>query len=294
MQRRFLVGLIGANIGKSLSPALHEDAFAAAGAQGYYHLMDLQVLQGRATLESLLVAVRTAGFAGVNVTHPVKEAVLPLLDEVSPEAREIGAVNTVVIGRDGRTAGHNTDRTGFRRAFEEVLGGKAAARQQVLLLGAGGAGRAVACALMDLGVQVLHVFDTDAARAQTFAADLQGRFGADRIRAAADLAGAAWQAAGIVNATPIGMLGYPGMAIAPELIDTRHWVADVVYTPLETQLIATARRKGCRVMTGGGMCVHQAAEAFRLFTGLEPDVARMHRLFNEACARRDAKLAAAG
>src|SRR4051812_16185882 len=103
-----LVGLIGANIGQSLSPALHEDAFAALGVVGHYHLMDVDALPGR-PLEGLMAAARTAGFAGTNITFPFKEAVIALLDEVSPEAREIGAVNTVVIGADGRTTGHNTD-----------------------------------------------------------------------------------------------------------------------------------------------------------------------------------------
>src|SRR5215475_12544208 len=116
-----LVGLIGANIQQSLSPALHIDAFAAIGIVGHYHLMDVDVLPGR-TLDGLLAAARTAGFAGVNVTFPFKEAVIPLLDSLSDEAAQIGAVNTVVFAADGRTTGHNTDRSGFRNAFLEALG----------------------------------------------------------------------------------------------------------------------------------------------------------------------------
>jgi shikimate dehydrogenase len=112
MQKRTLIGLVGTNILGSLAPALHEDALAVAGVVGHYHLMDLDVLKGR-SLADILSAVRTAGFAGINVTHPFKEPVVPLLDQVSPEAREIGAVNTVVIDRESRTVGHNTDRTGF-------------------------------------------------------------------------------------------------------------------------------------------------------------------------------------
>ena len=113
---------------KSLAPALHEDAFAAAGIVGHYHLMDVATLQGR-RLRDLLAAARTAGFAGVNITHPFKEAVIPLLDEVSTEATEIGAVNTVVFDKSGRTTGHNTDRSGFRHAFIEALGARRGARQ---------------------------------------------------------------------------------------------------------------------------------------------------------------------
>src|SRR5436190_12296533 len=150
MSGRMLVGLIGSNIGKSLSPALHEDVFAAAGMVGHYHLMDVSVLSGR-RLEDLLAAARTAGFAGLNITHPFKEAVIPLIDSLSPEAAEIGAVNTVVIDKNGRTMGHNTDRSGFRHAFQDELGEASARDKDILLLGAGGAGRAVAFALMDMG-----------------------------------------------------------------------------------------------------------------------------------------------
>ncbi len=288
--QRLLVGLVGHNILRSLSPALHEDAFAAAGLKGHYHLMDLDVLKGR-RLADVLQAVRTAGFAGINVTHPYKEAVLPLLDEVSAEARQIGAVNTVVIDHAGRMLGYNTDRVGFHRAFDETLGAKSVLDKPVLLLGAGGAGRAVAFALMDLGVGRLAVHDKDQARATALCADLIMRFGAERCEVAMEAS--VEGAAGIVNATPIGMLGYPGTPLPPDLLRPRQWVADVIYTPLETQLIKAARARGCRVMTGAGMCVHQASEAFRLFTGLRPDVRRMQRTFDAACAQRDAALAAA-
>jgi shikimate dehydrogenase len=289
MSERILVGLIGHNILKSLSPALHEDAFAATGRTGHYHLMDLDVLKGR-RLNDMLQAVRTAGFAGINVTHPYKETVMPLLDEVSAEARQIGAVNTVVIDHAGRLLGHNTDRVGFHRAFEQALGASAAG-QPVLLLGAGGAGRAVAFALMDLGAVPLLVHDKDPARATALCADLIMRFGADRCEVAMEPAAAAERASGIVNATPVGMLGVPGTPIRLALVRPRHWVADVVYTPLETELIAGARARGCAVMTGRGMCVQQAAEAFHLFTGLTPDIRRMQRTFDAACTRRDRALA---
>jgi shikimate dehydrogenase len=293
MDKRCLVGLIGRNIMRSLAPALHEDAFAAAGIIGHYHLMDADRLGERATLERLLEAARVSGFAGTNVTFPFKEAILPLLDAVSPEAREIGAVNTVVIGPDGRTTGYNTDRIGFRRGFEEALGRAAVDGRVAVLVGAGGAGRAVAFALFDLGVARLEIHDMDAVRAEALAADLACRFGAGRCRAAVDLPSALKSAAGAVNATPLGMPGHAGMAIPAELIASELWIADVVYTPLETALIASARARGCRVMTGGGMCVHQAAEAFRLFTGLAPDIGRMHALFDRIVKARDAEMAKA-
>ncbi|MBV1694163.1 MAG: shikimate dehydrogenase [Hyphomicrobiales bacterium] len=282
-----LVGLIGANIQGSLSPALHEDAFAAAGIVGHYHLMDLDRLAGR-TLERLLAAAISVGFAGLNITFPVKQAILPLLDEVSTEARQIGAVNTVTISANGRAIGHNTDRSGFRRSLEEGLGADTVEGKTVALIGAGGAGRAVAFALMDLGAAHVLVNDIDMERAAATVADVARHYGAARCSFAPDLIAAAANAAGIVNATPIGMTGFPGMPIPAQALQPRHFVADVIYSPNETWLIAEARAKGCRVLTGGGMCVHQAADAFRLFSGLEPDIQRMHRTFAHALARRDA------
>ncbi len=284
-----LVGLIGANIMKSLSPALHEDAFAAAGMRGHYHLMDLDRLPGR-KLEDLLQAVTQAGFAGVNITFPCKQAVIPLLDEISAEARQIGAVNTVTISESGRTTGHNTDRTGFQRSFEEVLGRNRVEGQTTVLVGAGGAGRAVASALMDLDASSVIIHDTDKVRASALVADLIMLFGAARCHLADDLTDAIAGAAGLVNATPVGMYGFPGNPIEPSAITAKHWVADIIYSPIETELIKAARQRGAAVLTGGGMCVHQAAETFRLFARRPPDVARMHRTFETALARRDAGL----
>lgn len=286
MQKRCLVGLVGANIQHSLSPALHEDAFGASGIAGHYHLMDLDLLGGRTDLAGLLDAVRKVGFAGINVTHPCKERVVPLLDEVAEDAAAIGAVNTVVVDRSGRTRGHNTDCAGFARAFEEALGRDAVAGRKAVLVGAGGAGRAVAAALRALGAARIEVYDKDPVRAETLAAALGGA-----ARATTDLEAALADAAGVVNATPIGMTGYPGIAVPETLLRAELFVADIVYTPVETQLIAAARRRRCRVMTGGGMCVHQAAEAFRLFTGIEPEIGRMHRLFAKLSAVRDRHLA---
>jgi len=289
--RSILVGLIGRNILRSLSPALQEDAFAAARLRGYYHLMDLDVLAGRG-LPDLIAAVRAAGFAGLNVTYPCKEEVIPLLDEVTLEARQIGAVNTVTIAADGRTLGHNTDRIGFRRAFEESIGRAAIAGRQAALIGAGGAGRAVAFALLDLGAACILVHDKDTARAAALVADLVKHCGPQRARLVERPEAELPAVCGLVNATPVGMLGFPGNPLAPQLVGPQHWVADVIYTPLETELIKLARARGCRVMTGGSMSVHQAVAAFRLWTGLEADLARMRATFAKAAAARDAAIAA--
>ena len=291
--RRTLVGLIGANILKSLSPALHADAFAAAGIDGYYHLMDVEVLRGR-SLPQLLDAVKVAGFSGTNVTFPFKQDVLVHLDALDEEARQIGALNCVTIAPDGATKGYNTDRSGFRRSFEHHLGRDSADGARVTLVGAGGAGRAVAFALMDLGVADLTIHDSNAKQSASLIADLHRYFGVKRARPVDDLAAAVAAADGVVNATPVGMLGIPGNPVPVAALRPTHWAADVIYTPLDTAFIKAARACGARTLTGGGMCVYQAVEAFRLFTGIAPDVERMHATFLRALKARDAALALQG
>jgi shikimate dehydrogenase len=289
-RRRVLVGLIGANITKSLSPALHADAFGAAGIDGYYHLMDADRLPGR-RLDQLLDAAKSIGFAGVNVTFPFKQEVLALLDDLDRQAAQIGAVNTVTISAHGRTTGYNTDRSAFRRNFESGLGRSSAEGAKVVLVGAGGAGRAVAFALMDLGVADLAIHDHNTQQAKSLIGDLAVHYGGSRCRSAEDLAREVALADGVVNATPVGMLGIPGNPVPSSALRSDHWVADVIYTPLETELIKAAAARGARVLTGGGMCVYQAAEAFQLFTGIAPEIDHMHQTFARALAAREATLA---
>ena len=290
-KRRMLVGLIGANIQGSMSPALFADAFAAAGIDGYYHLLDADRLS-EPRLPRLLDAVKTAGFAGVNVTYPFKQDIIALLDTVDPEAAQVGAVNTVSIAPDGRTTGYNFDRRGWRNSFIEVLGPDSAKGKSVVQVGAGGAGRAVAFALMDLGVVDLIIHDLDAARANALKAELASHYGASRCRIASGLERDIADADGIVNATQVGMRGFPGCPVPIATIKASHWAADVIYTPMQTAFLSTAAAKGARVLNGGGMCVHQAVAAFQCLTGVTPDVARLHRTFAAAVAARDAGLAA--
>ncbi|HTC05990.1 MAG TPA: shikimate dehydrogenase, partial [Xanthobacteraceae bacterium] len=183
-KRRMLVGLLGANIQGSMSPALFADAFAAAGIDGYYHLLDADRLPGR--LPQLFEAIKTAGFIGANVTFPFKQEIIPLLDAVDPGAAQVGAVNTVVFAPDGRSTGYNFDRAGWRNSFNESIGAGGAKDATVVQIGAGGAGRAVAFALMDLGVADLVLHDLDTARANALKADLSQHYGASRCRLAQD------------------------------------------------------------------------------------------------------------
>ena len=287
--RRILLGLIGANIMGSLSPALFADAFATAGIDGFYHLMDVDCLRER-RLPQLLDAIKAAGFAGTNITYPFKQDILPVLDTVDPEAAQIGAVNTVTIAPDGRTTGYNFDRRGWRHSFEEAFGRNSARGAMVVLVGAGGAGRAVAFALMDLDVECLVIHDRDALRRDALTADLAKYYGALRCRATTDLERDITKADGVVNATQVGMRGFPGNPVPISALTSAHWAADVIYTPIETAFIRAAAATGARVMNGGGMCVHQAVEAFRLFTGIEPDLTRLHRAFATAVTVRDATI----
>jgi shikimate dehydrogenase len=288
-RRRILVGLIGRNIQGSLSPALFADAFAAAGIDGYYHLLDADRLPGR-RLPQLFEAIKTAGFAGANITYPFKQDIIPLLDAVDPDAAQVGAVNTVAIAPDGRTTGYNFDRHGWRSSFAESLGAASAKGATVVQVGAGGAGRAVVFALMDLGVAAVILHDIDKARAEALVTDVAKHYGASRCRVSDNLDRDIAAANGVVNATQTGMTGFPGNPIPVSALKPTHWAADVIYTPAETEFLKAAAGKGARVLCGGGMCVHQAAEAFRLLTGVAPDIARLHRAFANGLAARDAAM----
>jgi shikimate dehydrogenase len=274
-----LVGLVGTGIQASRTPSLHEREGAEQGLRYIYKLIDLEALGLDATaLPAILTAARQFGFAGLNITHPCKQSVIPLLDELSPDAAALGAVNTVVL-KDGRRVGHNTDWWGFAESFRREL--PDVSRDRVVQFGAGGAGAAVAHALLTLGAGEVVLIDTDQGRAQQLAEDLRKRFGASRASVGADLSLTMANADGMVNTTPLGMAKYPGMAVPPDLLRSDLWVADIVYFPLETDLLREARARGCRTMSGGGMAVFQAVGAFRLFTGREPDAGRMLRHFSE-------------
>ena len=277
--RSLVCGLIGAGIQASLTPAMHEREGAAHGLRYIYQKLDTdQPLRSDATLPQLLAAARWLGFAGLNITYPFKQQVVPLLDELSPEAQALGAVNTVAI-RDGRLIGYNTDCSGFAAAFRSGL--PDVARERVVQLGAGGAGAAVAQAALDLGVETLHVHDIDAARAAALCARLNQHNGGERAHAITSnaLANLLRNADGLIHCTPTGMEKLPGLPLPAELIEGRHWISEIVYFPLETELLRVARQKGCRTLDGGGMAVFQAVDAFRHFTGLEPDSERMLRHF---------------
>ena len=279
MTDRVLLGLVGGGIRASLSPALHEREAERLGVHALYQTIDISE-RGLApeAVGEIVGAARTMGFAGLNVTHPCKQTVLEHLDELSPDAAALGAVNTVVFA-DGRTIGHNTDGTGFAASFARGL--PDAELRRVVLLGAGGAGAAVGHAALSLGAERLTVVDVDADRAAGLARSLEAQFDEGRADHAGpdDLPALLERASGLIHATPTGMAHHPGLPLDPDLLQSDLWVADIVYRPLETELLRRAREAGCRTLDGGGMVVFQAAASFALFTGLEPDRERMLRHF---------------
>jgi shikimate dehydrogenase len=274
---RPLVGLIGAKIGRSISPAMHEAGARALGIDLRYHLIDTDRLGHRLEdLPRLIEGVRLLGFAGVNITHPFKEAVAGCLDAVEGPAAAVGSVNTVVI-RDGRLIGHNTDYTGFvaawRRTFGAMRPGRAA------LIGAGGVGRAMAHGLAALGADELRIVDLDRARAEALAAELRRSRVARGAAVFPDAAAALNGADGAANATPVGMYAYPGNPVAAASFGGLRWATDAVYTPLETEFVIAARRAGARVMTGQELAIGQAVDAFALFLGRPAPADTMRAVF---------------
>lgn len=277
------LGLVGAGIGASLSPALHEREAEALGFDCEYELFDLDDLGlPPEAVGDLLARARDDGLHGINVTHPCKQLALAYVDELSREAATLGAVNTIVF-RPDRIVGHNTDWPGFAEGFRRGLPG--ASLREVVLLGAGGAGSAAAHAALELGAARLIVVDADGYRAADLADDLGQRRACTATTA--DLTRLLRRADGLIHATPTGMVGHPGIALDPQLLHDGLWVAEVVYRPLATPLLRAARRQGCRTLDGGRMAVFQAVHAFELFSGIAPNAERMLDHFAELVAAEE-------
>lgn len=270
LNRSVLIGLIGHGVGPSLTPAMHELEGARHGLRYLYRTIDFAA--GPDPLDELRDLIRSArefGFDGLNLTYPVKQTAVSLLDEMSPTAQMVGAVNTV-RWNEGRLTGHNTDVSGFRASLDDARGDHPLGR--IVLIGAGGAGSAVSHALAMQGAEHLSVVDVDSHRAQALADNISSvhnqEVEAFPVEALPDLLD---QAEGLVNATPIGMAHHPGLPVDADLLQPDLWVCDVVYRPVDTELLRTARQRGCRTISGLGMAMHQAADAFELFTGEPAD-----------------------
>ena len=277
--RTKLVGLIGWPVEHSLSPAMHNAAFAELGLNWCY--VPLPVARGR--LEEAVRGLVALGFAGANVTAPHKEAVMAHLDEVAPGARAIGAVNTIVV-REERTVGHNTDWRGFLAALRE--GGFSPEGKRAVVLGAGGAARAVVYALAHAGSEVA-ILNRTPQRAEALVEAFSSLFPSASLAAfpltAKALREQVAEADLLVNATPLGTWPEVDRSPWPEglALPGHLTVFDLVYNPSQTRLLQQAAAAGARAIGGLGMLVHQGAAAFRLWTGLEPPVEAMY----EACHR---------
>lgn len=272
------IGLLGRGIGASLSPIMHRREGERLGLDYHYHLIDFDALGlGNQDLPEVIDVLEQVGFSGLNVTHPFKQAVIAHLASLSEDSAAIGAVNTVLFRPQGRI-GYNTDCWGFAESFR--VGMPHASRKRVLQIGAGGAGAAVAHALLELGVEDLAIYDISPERAQALEAQLSrpGR----SVRAVDDTGSVLAGVDGVVNATPIGMDKYPGLPLEVERLDASQWVADIVYFPRVTALIERAREKGCMTLPGAGMAIFQAVKAFELFTGREPSRSGMTQTFEAA------------
>lgn len=280
--RTYLAGLVGAGIQHSSSPSMHMDEGQSLGLQISYELFDLDLMPAGATgLAAVLDQAEQRGFTGLNVTYPSKQAVIPLLHELSPEARALHSVNTVLF-RGGRRIGHNTDWWGYAESFRREMTDVSARR--IVLVGAGGAGAAVGYAMLKSGTQELSVHDLDRSRASALAERMSGIFDDRKVTVCEDVPAAIAAADGLVHATPTGMQKYPGIPVPAECLQPPLWVADVVYVPLLTELLRAARQHGCRTLDGDGMAVFQGAMAFKLFFGANPDAARMQRRFHSKLA----------
>jgi shikimate dehydrogenase len=274
-----LIGLLGRGIQSSRSPVMHEREGARVGLHCTYVLIDFDALGlSDQALAVAFAAAERIGFAGLNVTYPFKQSILRYLARLDGEARAIGAVNTIVL-RNGSSSGHNTDSWGFAMSFREDMTG--CSQERVVQFGAGGAGAAVAYALLDLGVADLAIVDNDPGKAQELAGRLAGRFG-QRVRSAPADQAVVGTACGVVNTTPVGMAGHPGVPFAAAWLTPEQWVAEVIYFPEETELLRHARSLGCRVLPGAGMAIYQAVRAFELFTGIAADPAAMSGHFRTA------------
>ncbi len=257
-------GVIGWPVGHSLSPKLHGHWLRHYGIDGSYQAIAVAPEQLAGDLRSLI----DAGYAGLNVTVPHKQAVLALCDTLDPAARSIGAANTLVF-RDGQVRGSNSDAFGFLENLRQGQPGWRADAGPAVVLGAGGAARAVVWALLDRGAPEVRLINRSRARAE----GLAGEFGGN-IRPAGweELPDALAGAALLVNTTSLGMTGQPPLDIDLTPLPEAALVTDIVYAPLQTQLLAAARRRGNPTVDGLGMLLHQARPGFQAWFGVAPEV----------------------
>jgi shikimate dehydrogenase len=260
------LGLIGDNIARSQSPRLHRLAGQQNGVRVTYDsLVPVDLGQD---FEQVFARVAASGYRGINVTYPYKERAADKVVINDPLVRAIGAVNTVVFD-EGGPHGHNTDHSGFVAAYRRVRGD--APPGSVLMIGAGGVGKAAAFGLLALGATEITIADRDLARAEALAAALTVARPNLRIRTGTDAEVLAKGALGVINCTPVGMVGYPGTPLPRAALAGAEWAFDAVYTPVDTQFLSDAAAEGLQVISGYELFFGQGVDAWAIFTGLPLD-----------------------
>jgi shikimate dehydrogenase len=271
------LGLIGGNIRHSRAPHLHKLCGRLVGLQVTY---DLFVPAGIGNdFEAVFEQCRQSGMRGVNVTYPYKERVVPMVHIADDDVARIGSVNTVVFEETG-PEGFNTDYTGFMAGFLGTFGNEPPG--VAALVGTGGVGRAIAFGLLALGASELRLIDRDKSRAQSLASELEiAANGSMSVTVLDEVTAAIPGTDGIINATPLGMVGYSGTAIPARLLGGQSWVFDAVYTPVETEFIQAARAAGLSILSGYELFFYQGVHAFELFAGTRPrDLGELRRLLD--------------
>jgi shikimate dehydrogenase len=264
-----LYGIIGNPVRHSLSPALHNAAFSAVALNAVYLAFEAEDIEG------CIEGITGLGVKGMSVTIPFKESVIPCLSAIDPLARRIGAVNTIV-NRGGRLTGYNTDAIGALMALEAEtsLPGKSC-----ILLGAGGAARAIGFILKQKGAS-LSIVNRSRGRGQRLARSLECRF--ISLEEIADVRGDI-----LIQTMPVGMSPHVDQCPVPEVVLRQGMVVmDIIYDPFETRLLRMARERGCTAINGIPMLINQAAEQFRLWTGVDPPLSAMHKAIEEALSKR--------
>ncbi len=263
--RARIAGVIGWPVAHSLSPRLHGFWLRHYGIDGAY----IPLPVAPQDLEAVVKALPKLGFVGANVTIPHKETVIACLDHVAPLAQKVGAVNTLIVGDDGKISGLSTDGFGFLASLSASQPGWQAAAGAAVVIGAGGAARAIVQALIEAGVPEIRLVNRTGRRARALADHLGGPI---TLIDWQDRAAALESSNLLVNATSLGMRGEPPLALALDALPREAVVADIVYVPLLTELLASAAARGNRVVDGLGMLLHQARPAFAAWFGIEPEV----------------------
>jgi shikimate dehydrogenase len=268
--RTRLAGIMGWPVSHSRSPALHNFWLEQNGIDGAY--VPLAVQPDR--LEQALRGLPALGFRGCNLTHPHKRTAMELVDQVEPVARRIGAINTVIVAADGSLEGRNTDVFGFRESLREAVPEWDPAAGPAVVLGAGGAARAVVAALVEDRVPAVRLVNRTTGHAEALAKDLASSQADVTVLPWSEREAALAGAALLVNTTSLGMTGEPALSIDLAALPRQAIVMDIVYVPLETPLLAAARQRGHRVVDGLGMLLHQGRPGFEAWFGTAVQVTR--------------------